>query len=109
MQLYFKSHDHWHNNKDIKGEGKEVAGCKVGDLALKVLYGYKKSETDYYEELKKEYTNNRKGKGTQKRDKKSNFFHRDDRWKEVEAMAAKKRKGAEGEEEKETKTEEVKT
>ena len=86
-QLYFKSHDHWHNNEGLKGEGKEVAGCKVGDLALKVLYGYKKTETEYYENMKKVYTQRRKSalksdKG-QASAKSSNFFYEDRRWKEV--------------------------
>ncbi|GMH97321.1 hypothetical protein TrVE_jg4049 [Triparma verrucosa] len=89
-QLYFKSHDHWQNNDGLKGEGKEVVGCKVGDLALKVLYGYKKSETEYYETLKKEYTKGRSG-GTQKKEKHSNFFHSDERWKHIEALAARNR------------------
>ena len=86
-QLYFKSHDHWHNTEGLKdgakGSGKEIVGCKVGDLALKVLYGYKKSELDYYEELKKAY--NTKRKKESKEDK--NFFSSDKRWDGIRAMA----------------------
>ncbi|GMI07258.1 hypothetical protein TrLO_g6087 [Triparma laevis f. longispina] len=89
-QLYFKSHDHWQNNDGLKGEGKEVVGCKVGDLALKVLYGYKKSELEYYETLKKAYGKARSS-GTQKKEKHSNFFHSDERWGEIEKLAAKNR------------------
>ena len=86
-QLYFKSHDHWHNTEglkdDAKGHGKEIVGCKVGDLALKVLYGYKKSELEYYEELKKAYVKQRK---KQTKDE-SNFFSSDARWDQVRTMA----------------------
>eukprot|EP00520_Triparma_pacifica_P001046 CAMPEP_0118652752 /NCGR_PEP_ID=MMETSP0785-20121206/11478_1 /TAXON_ID=91992 /ORGANISM="Bolidomonas pacifica, Strain CCMP 1866" /LENGTH=545 /DNA_ID=CAMNT_0006545275 /DNA_START=174 /DNA_END=1808 /DNA_ORIENTATION=+ len=66
-QLYFKSHDHWHNTEglkdDAKGHGKEIVGCKVGDLA---------------ETLKKDYTKSRKS-GTAVKGQESNFFTSDTR------------------------------
>ncbi len=84
-QLYFKSHDHWQNNDGLKAEGKEVVACKVGDLSLKVLYGYKKSLPEIYEEYKADYSKERKQK--KGRARKGNYFVEDKRWKELRAMA----------------------
>ena len=91
--LYYKSHDHWQNNQGLKkgtGDGKgEISQCKVGDLSLKVLYGYKKSKTSEYEVMKKDYVDRQRGKTA--KDRAHDFFKEDDRWEEIRKIAAEKK------------------
>ena len=82
-QLYFKSHQHWQNNDKLKKEGAEIVGCKVGDLSLKVLYGYKNANLKLYEVHKAAYTEKWE-KGNKFR---SNFFKEDDRWADIIQLA----------------------
>ena len=91
--LYFKSHDHWQNNDALKPDGAEISSCKVGELSLKVLYGYKKVQLPFYEKLAEDYKVLRK---TQKKKKISqtepNLLVSDPRWEQIEKMAEDNRK-----------------
>jgi len=104
--MYFKSHDHWQNNSNLasdkvddddekRGKGgkgkekgsskKEIGNCRVGQIALNILYNYKRCNYDIYEERKKKYLEKRNG--VREEQQHNNYFIQDDRWEEVERQA----------------------